>query len=358
MSTEHGANLFDISNSLHLDKSKIMDFSSNINPFGASKKAKQAVIDNINMVSIYPDPDYKKLKKSLSEYCGCNSQNILLGEGATELITSCIKMIAPKNTLLLSPAYSEYEKCLKKIGSHIEKFFYTKEKNFIINPSELIKKINESKPDLVIICNPNNPTGSAFTRKEIKEILDATDTFFMVDETYVEFCDYDTYSSTPLTDIHPNLFVIRGTSKFFSVPGIRLGYGITTSSHVFEGILNETNLWNINIFATLMGEIMFKDKEYIEMCRSNIKREFEYLQNELSSLPFLKVYNSNSNFMLCEILSPNLTARSLYDYLYPFGIIIRNATSFDGLETKFFRVCVLTPEANRLLIKKLKEISY
>ncbi|MGL5348348.1 MAG: pyridoxal phosphate-dependent aminotransferase, partial [Peptostreptococcaceae bacterium] len=226
MSTNHGANLYDLSSKYGFSKEEFMDFSSNINPLGTSKLAKQHIIDNIDMVSIYPDPEYINLKKSISSYCKCSEKNIILGSGATELISSFIETINPKCALLLSPAYSEYEKELKKINCNITKYFSLKEKNFKIDVSELIHNINENNYELIIICNPNNPTGFTFSKIEIEKILQSTNAFVMVDETYIEFTDIDTYSSTSLVDNYLNLFVIRGTSKFFSTPGIRLGYGL------------------------------------------------------------------------------------------------------------------------------------
>ena len=116
---------------------------------------------------------------------------------------------------------------------------------------------------MVVICNPNNPTGFAFTQEEIKEILKYCSTYIMLDETYVEFIDTNVFSSTPLIDRFSNLFIIRSTSKFFSAPGIRLGYALTSDKEVLKKMNDNLDLWNINIFASLMGEVMFNDLEYI-----------------------------------------------------------------------------------------------
>ncbi|MCX0405003.1 pyridoxal phosphate-dependent aminotransferase, partial [Clostridium perfringens] len=277
MSINHGANLFDLSNELGINKKDIKDFSSNINPFGASKKAKDAILNNIDMVSIYPDPKYTDLKESISQYCHCKKENIIVGSGATELISSFISVINPKKALLLSPSYSEYESELEKINCEITKFFSKEEDNFKIDVNKLIDSINSSKFDLVIICNPNNPTGFAFSKDEISLLLKNTSSIFMVDETYVEFTEPEIYSSTPLVDIFNNLFVIRGTSKFFSTPGIRLGYGLISNKEIKKSMVEKLDLWNINIFATTMGEIMFKDKEYILSNTSKLKEERDYL---------------------------------------------------------------------------------
>ncbi|MGL4740048.1 MAG: pyridoxal phosphate-dependent aminotransferase [Sarcina sp.] len=355
MNVNHGANIFDLCKLYNINKEDLMDFSSNINPFGSSNKAKKSIIENIEMVSLYPDPMYKELKNSISDYCKCKKENIILGSGATELISSFIKTISPKKALLLSPAYSEYESELNKIGCLTKNFITTKENNFKVNLTEFINTIKAESFDLIIICNPNNPTGFAFTNADIKKILNDTNIYIMIDETYIEFTKQTTFSSANLTDTYSKLFVIRGTSKFFATPGIRLGYGLISDKSIQNEITKNLDLWNINIFATLMGEIMFKDKNYIKSTYEKITKERDYLANELKSLPSIKVFETFGNFILCEILNQDFTARLLYEKLIKHKIIIRDCSSFEGLSGQFFRVCILTHEENMLLIEALKE---
>ncbi|MCI6738248.1 MAG: aminotransferase class I/II-fold pyridoxal phosphate-dependent enzyme [Intestinibacter sp.] len=356
MSVNHGANLYDLSSKYGFSKDEFMDFSSNINPFGTSNKAKEYVINNINMVSMYPDPEYVNLKKSISTYCHCLEENIVLGSGATELISSFIKTIKPNKTLLLSPAYSEYENELNKINSEVVKYFSKEENNFVIDEKELVNSINQGNYDLTIICNPNNPTGFAFSKDQVEYILKNTNCYIMIDETYIEFTETNIYSSTKLVDTYNKLFVIRGTSKFFSTPGIRLGYGLIGDKSVKEDINKNLDLWNINIVASAMGEIMFLDNMFISNTIDAMLRERDYLTKALSSIDDLTVYPSKGNFILCKINSKKFTAKELREKLLPKKIIIRDCNSFDGLSEYYFRVCILKPEENRLLIKNLKAI--
>lgn len=356
MKVNHGANLYDLSSQYGFSKEDIMDFSSNINPFGSSKLAKEYIVNNIDKVSVYPDPEYLELKTSISNYCNCSIDNILLGSGATELISSFIKTINPKKALILSPAYSEYEKELSKIKCNITKYFSKKEYNFTINIDNLIEIINKDNYELIIICNPNNPTGFTFSKNEIEKILNNTNSFVMVDETYIEFTNTSIYSSTSLVDKYDNLFVIRGTSKFFSTPGIRLGYGLISNHKIKYEMNSNLDLWNINIFASMMGEVMFNDNKFIENTYSLMIKEIDYLVNELSKFTDLKIYNSQGNFILCEIKSKSITAKEVREKLIPKRIIIRDCVSFDGLDEYFFRVCILKPEENKLLIDNLINI--
>lgn len=355
MKIEHGANLYELSDELGIGKNEILDFSSNINPYGASQKAKLNVIENIDMVSIYPDPDYKMLKSSISQYCNIDEKNIVLGSGATELISAFIKAVNPKKTLLLSPAYSEYERELLRIGCEVLKVYYEKEKSFKIDIERLIERLKDEKPELLIVCNPNNPTGTSLEKNEIEKILNSYPGAIMVDETYIEFTDIDFYSAVELTEKYENIFVIRGTSKFFSTPGIRLGYGVIGAGELEKKLLKSSNLWNINIFATLMGEVMFRDCDYINKTKIDMKKAMEKLKSDLKMFKQLKIYDTTSNFMLCEILDGKITAPELRSSLMREGIIIRDASKFPGLNEKFFRVCVLKDDENQRLIKALKK---
>lgn len=354
MNINHGANLYELSKNLGFSKSDFIDFSSNINPLGCSNIAKKYVIDNIDMVSIYPDPNYVDLKSSISNYCNCLSQNIILGNGATELISGFINTINPTNALLICPVYSEYEKELNKINCNIDKYFHKVENDFIININDLRSTISINNYDLVIICNPNNPTGFTFSKNDIEILLECSNSFFMIDETYIEFTDIGKFSSTSLVDTYDNLFVIRGTSKFFSTPGIRLGYGLISNTKVKNNINSHLDLWNINIFSSIMGEVMFKDYDFIKNSYELINSERQYLLNELNSIDNLKVYNTNSNFILCEIKSKKLTSSELKNKLLNKRIIIRDCSSFEGLNEYFFRVCILKHDENKLLIDSIK----
>jgi len=356
MNVNHGANLYSLSSKYGFSKEELMDFSSNINPFGTSTLAKDFIINNIDMVSMYPDPSYSDLKKSISSYCNCFENNIILGSGATELISSFIKALQPKNALLLSPAYSEYESELSKINCSITKYYARYENDFNICTLDLIDALKEKDFDLIVICNPNNPTGFTFSSKEIEKLLKSTSAFVMVDETYIEFTDTDVYSSTSLVDNYNNLFVIRGTSKFFSTPGIRLGYGLIGNESIKNKISSQLDLWNVNIIASNMGQIMLTDEEFISQSKEIILKEREYLNLELNKINDLKVYNSQGNFILCQIKSNKITSSMLRERLLEKKIIIRDCSSFDGLDEYFFRICILKPNENRLLIESLNEI--
>lgn len=354
---KHGANLFELAEKYHFNVKDIRDFSSNINPFGASKKALDYVKEHLENVSIYPDSEYIKLKQAISSYSKADTAHIILGEGATGLISKFIQFVNPKHSMVMIPAYSEYKSELNKIeGNAIFSYSLKKENCFQGDTSDLIKKTNEKQADILILCNPNNPTGSIFSQDDISYLMEHTSCYVMIDETYIEFTDKNKYSSAPLTTKYKKLFVVRGTSKFFSTPGIRLGYGLCSDEKVLDFFKSHTDLWNINIIATMMGEKMFTDTDYIAETYQKICTERNYLITELSSFEQLKVYPSYGNFILCEIISDKFDADYLYDKLISDALAIRNCASFETLDKKFFRICTLLPEDNQKLIHSLKNI--
>lgn len=346
---KHGANLFEIAKELNIDKSDIKDFSSNVNPLGISPLAKEYLVEHPEIISTYPDPHYRELKASITEYVKTDVDKIILGLGATELIKDYIEIISPKNALILNPAYSEYENNLKSVGANIFKYNLKKEEGFKFNVRELLEIIKENKIDLFTFPNPNNPTGTALSYDDLRKILE-TGINVLVDECYVEF---ENNSVIPLTDEYKNLFVVRGTSKFFASPGLRLGYGILSDKNVLAQMEDRSYLWSINIVASELGSIMLRDEDYIKKTRDFIKKEKEYFYDKMAEISTLKAYPSDANFILVEIKS-GFTARDLKSYLMKSSLIIRDCESF-GLGKNFFRFCILDEESNRNLIKKIKE---
>ncbi|WP_071026088.1 pyridoxal phosphate-dependent aminotransferase [Peptoniphilus raoultii] len=357
MENFHGANLFELARELDCKTEDIMDFSSNINPLSPSSKALEFLRENLSLIRTYPDPNYKDLKAAISSYAGGNFQNIILGLGSTEVLSNAIEIIRPKKSLLLSPCYSEYEKELKKARSEIFYYPLREKNNFAIDLNLLIDTINKENIDLFVFANPNNPTGSILLKDEIKSILEKTKSFVLTDETYVEFTDMNLYSAGDLTKSYENLLVTRGTSKFFGVPGLRLGYGLTSSKKLLEAFKNREILWQINICADLMGQKMFSDKEYIKKVYEFMKNERERIFEDLSEISSLKLFKSYGNFILVKIKG-DFSAKDLREKLKKSRIIIRDLSNFKGLSEKYFRFCLLDKNSNQIFSQKLKELLY
>jgi threonine-phosphate decarboxylase len=355
----HGGDLDAIEKKFGIPKKEIIDFSGNINPLGFPESVKKALAENLDIVSVYPDKEYTKLRQSIADYTGADYKNIRVGNGSTELISIFIKSVNAKKSVILGPAYSEYEHELLVAGSKFEYFPLEEKNNFIADVDKLIDFL---KPDidLFIMCNPNNPTGTAITVPNIERILEhckKNKTSVMVDETYIEFSDnLKEICAIPLTNKYDNLFVIRGTAKFFAAPGLRLGYGITSSSKFHELILKYQNPWSVNILAEFAGERMFSDKEFMKKSSKLISDERRKALTELGTWKNIKAYDSNSNFILLKLLTDKVDASEIFEKLIYKKMLIRDASSFAFLDETYLRFCIQTPEHNKMLLDELKKI--
>ena len=260
----HGGDLDAIERIYGIPKDEISDFSGNINPLGFPKKAAKKLAENISIVCNYPDKKYQALRDSIGKYTGADPANIVVGNGSTELISTFIRSVNNKKAVIMGPAYSEYENAVKLSGRNYEYFELREDEDFKLNIDRLLTVLNDDT-GLFIACNPNNPTGTAIQTDDMERILihcKAKDISVMVDETYIEFSDsLEKICSIPLAAKYDNLFVIRGISKFFAAPGLRLGYGITSSKKFHELLAENQDPWSVNILASYAGELIFSDEE-------------------------------------------------------------------------------------------------
>ena len=358
----HGSDLEKIEEIYGINKDEIISFSANVNPLGVSPQLRASLSEKINAITTYPDREYTSLRKCIADYCGTEYENVIVGNGSTELISLFIQIEHPKKALVIGPTYSEYEREIA-LGGGTTLYYPLKEKdNFHLDVEEFLTHLNESI-DLLVICNPNNPTSSCITRREMRHILDACkqhDIYVMVDETYVEFADnMDEISAVPLTNYYNNIVILRGTSKFFAAPGLRLGYAITGNRDLIKSINTRKNPWTINSLAVVAGETMFRDTSYIEETKKLISSERSRIYDLLKKHPDFKVYEPSGNFLLVRILRDDLTSQDLFDRAIREKMMIRDCSTFPFLDNKYIRFCFMNPEDNNRLLSCLlgEEIS-
>ncbi|MGB4658701.1 MAG: histidinol-phosphate transaminase, partial [Mobilitalea sp.] len=267
----HGSDLETIERVYGIKKEDIVSFSANVNPLGISPKLKTTLSEQIDAIMSYPDREYTSLRKKISEYVNTDIEHIVVGNGSTELISLFIQIKAPKKALIIGPTYSEYEREVSLGGGNTRYYRLEEENDFALNIQKLSLELT-TDVDLLVICNPNNPTSTSITRSDMRQILDICKIkgiFVMVDETYVEFAEnVDDITSAPLTEYYNNIIILRGISKFYAAPGLRLGYAICGNVDLLKEINQRKNPWTINSLAAIAGEIMFTDEEYIKNTRN------------------------------------------------------------------------------------------
>ena len=351
----HGSDLVKIEQIYGIKNEEITSFSANVNPLGVSPLLRETLANHIDAITTYPDREYTALRKCIASYINTDPENILMGNGSTELISLFIQIQHPKKALIVGPTYSEYEREIALGGGASLYYPLQEEQNFALNITNFIAQLNESI-DLVVICNPNNPTSGAISRRTMRKILDAckqNNIYVMVDETYVEFADnYQEITSIPLTAYYNNIFILRGTSKFFAAPGLRLGYAVTGNRDLLKSIHTRKNPWTINSLAVIAGEIMFQDSSYIAQTRELISQERSRIYQLLSKDSRCKTYPPNANFMLVRLLD-NRTSGELFDCAIREKMMIRDCSTFPFLDNKYIRFCFMQPQMNDRLISCL-----
>ena len=192
--------------------------------------------------------------------------------------------------------------------------------------------------------------------RKILDICKQKGIFVMVDETYVEFTeDVQKITSAPLTNYYNNLIILRGISKFFAAPGLRLGYAICGNQDLIKEMNQRKNPWTINSLAAIAGEIMFTDEDYIKSTRTLIAAERSRICNVLNSCASVKYFPPTANFILVKILKEEVTAADLFEAAIRKGFMIRDCSTFPFLNNKFIRFCFMLPQMNDELLAILME---
>lgn len=356
MIVKHGGNIYEIAKKYGIKEEEIIDFSANINPLGIPQKLKETIISNIDSIENYPDPDYKELISSVARYNQIDEDFVIPGNGATEMIFQIADAIKPKKSLLLAPTFLEYERALRRAGSQIEYYMLKENNDFTIEKETFLDKL-EDKIDCVVICNPNNPTGQIISKKVLLQILmkcKARGINLMLDEAFIEFVDNEEDNSLIeyLAD-YDNLFIIRALTKFFAIPGLRIGYGLMSNLNIKARILDKKEPWTINGFAAISGSVLLGDTEYINRSKKFFKIEKKYMYEELKKIKELQIFKPHANYIFLKLSNGEV---DLKDLLIQKNILIRKCDNYVNLDNSFFRVAIKDRDSNDKLIKALKEV--
>lgn len=378
----HGGNIYKVFREKNIKE--ILDYSSNINPYGIPESLKSRIIENLEILERYPDPDYVELREKLANLNNVNLSDIILGNGATEIIFLFMKVINPKKILIVSPTFGEYERAVKAVGTsrnsidlscsddnknienkeiEIEYFELKESDDFNLNTGNLKNEL-EKKYDLLIICNPNNPTGKFLKLTQTEEILkecNKYDTKLFIDEAFIEFLTDGMKESIINTEENKkNLFVTRAFTKFFAIPGLRLGYGMYFDKELEKKISEKKEPWSVNNIAEIAGLTVLDDTEYIEKTLKWITKEKIYMYEKLNEISGIKVYETEVNFITGKIdeklFLEGLNVKILREKMLEQGILIRDASNFKFLDERFFRLAIKDRASNDRVIEAMKEI--
>lgn len=344
----------EIASEFNLNKDEIIKLGSNENPFGPSTKAIEAIKNECKNINRYPESVLNELQQELANYSGVKQSQIIIGgDGADEIIDVLAKTFINEGDefIVPLPSYMYYEYLLQQYGARPVYAEWNMDENKLDIDSVLNSITDKTK--MIFLCTPNNPTGTLIDKKDIKDIASKNpDVLIVVDEAYFEYAEV---TNKDLINEFDNIFIIRTMSKVMGLAGMRAGYGLACSEiieymHRIKPVFSLTRLSYVAALNTL------RDKDYIETSIEKGIESREYLYNELSKIDSLNVFPSKSNFMLIGIKDTGFTASEFAVELMKKGVIVRDCTSFKGLDEYWIRISICTLEEDKKFIEIVKEV--
>ena len=344
----------EIAEDFNLKKEDIIKLGSNENPWGPSPKAMEAIREEITSINRYPESQLHELVSEIAEYAGVeDSQVIIGGDGADEIIDVLAKTFIDNGDefIVPLPSYMYYEYLLKQYGAKPVYARWNLDENKL--DVESIFDSITPKTKMIFLCSPNNPTGTLIEKEVLMDIASRNpDILIVIDEAYFE---YSEVTNKDLINEYDNIFIIRTMSKVLGLAGMRIGYGLACDE-IIEYMHRIKPVFSLTRFSFVAALNTFRDKTYIE---ESIKKGIEsrqYLYDEVSKIDGLYVFPSKSNFMLIRVKDTGFTASELALELMKRGIIVRDCTSFKGLDEYWIRISICTLEEDEKFIKILKEV--
>jgi threonine-phosphate decarboxylase len=346
----HGGDVYHLARTLGIDLADLLDFSASINPlgfppglYGAAQKALQEIVH-------YPDRRCLALRQDLAAYHHLAPEEILVGNGSTELIYLAARVLEPRRGLIVTPAFSEYEHALSVAG--VPAAFQTTKEAHKFAPHEAFEA---EAGDLVFLAHPASPSGVLLSPElflSLAASLDAAGAYLLLDEAFIDFVENASFKAHLRR--FPRLLILRSFTKFFGIPGMRLGC-LLAAPELVARLAAAQEPWSVNTMVQAMGRACLADGEYIAQTRTLIAQEREFLLEGLTTLPMLTAFPSTVNYLLVKLNRPGATAARLRQQLLRYHLVIRDASNFRGLDERFFRIAVRSRQENKQLLKALEE---
>ncbi|QHB33177.1 threonine-phosphate decarboxylase [Yersinia canariae] len=352
--SEHGGNVLEMALKIGTDAENIIDFSANINPLGMPNSLKTAIVEQLARAEHYPDVEYRQLHSALARAHHCLPENIMAGNGATELIYAVVHYLQPRSALLLTPGFAEYRRALQRVGCQIHDHEMSEAEGY--QPDErLLDVLVQLRPDCLFLATPNNPTGlmpDAALLQAIVRCCHQHHIALIVDEAFLDFLPDEPGLIPQLADF-PRLYVLRSLTKFFAIPGLRLGYLLSGDLAGIRQMKQQREPWTINAFAALAGEIILDDQPYIKATHEWLAQQQHWLYQQLCALPALQVWPGRANYLFLRCLTPEI---NLQQALLQHHVLIRHCANYPGLTRDHYRVAIKSAADNRQLVNALQQV--
>lgn len=356
LSSHHGGDVWLVERALGLRAEGVIDFSSNVNPYGPSPKAIRALLDKIWMIGAYPDDEARALKERLAERYGLRPSNFVVGNGSTEIIYAFSMLVVREGPVGVHiPTFSEYERAVRAYGGRC---LFTRPHVYDQPSIEELVELMDRGAKALFLCNPNNPNGAVMRPNDVEELLCEADkrrVYVLLDEDFVELADEGSARSfANEVERFDRLVVLRSFSKSHGLAGLRVGYAIA-SEELIERLESLRIRWNVSLLAQEAAIAALDDVEHVEAARRLVRQEKPKLVEELRRIGWLKPIYGHANFLLLE-LTERFTSSGLKMELARRGLLVRDCSNFRGLDHRYVRVAVRRPWENEKLVGALKEL--
>lgn len=328
----------------------LLDFSANTNPLGTPKGVLDAICGALPDIHRYPDPYCRRLVQAIAEFEDVPKEYILCGNGAADLIYAYCETVRPSLAVELAPTFSEYALGLKRGGCDVLRYRLNPEMGFELD-TVFLDFLDKTKPEVVFLCNPNNPTGKTIAPVLLEKILvfcKHRNIRLFVDECFLDLSDSGE-SLKPMLAQFPNLFILKAFTKSYGMAGIRLGYCMCSDLELLEQMSQSAQPWNVSSVAQAAGVAALQEHAFLEKTKELIVTERQWLKEKLEDCGF-QVYPSSANYLLF------LADADLHTKLKEKKIAIRNCDNYIGLGSGWYRIAVRLHEENEILIQAIKEV--
>ena len=352
MTVVHGGNIYELSARAGCSPDDILDFSASINPLGPPPGLAQILSGCFHRLASYPDIHNKLLTEAISKFHNIDPEYIAVANGSTELIYWLPRALGVSKALVVLPTFGEYAKAFELQGTRLQKLFSTPENCFQPIVEQLEAALQKDAFEAVLITHPASPSGALLDSGTISWIAENSSKsrrpFFLIDEVFIDFCEQA--SLKRFLERSENLAIIRSFTKFYGVPGLRIGY-LLAPPRIAAQVRSHVPPWSVSTLSQAAGAYCFTQDEYRRKTLDIIAKQRQRLAGELSAIPGLKVFPAQANYLLVRMdrrLPP--ASRLKWDLFERNRILIRDCGSFEGLDDWYFRVAVRLEDQNDRLI--------
>lgn len=356
----HGGDVYAASRELHRSVDHLIDFSASINPLGPSPAVWRAITQARHALDHYPDPECWDLRQTLASCWRRPPDQIVVGNGSSELIHALPRALGFRHLLVIGPTFSEYATAMTRSGGRVTMVLADREKGYAPPLDRALRLMRVSKNnrqgrraiDAVVLCNPNSPTGQACDADAVMQVARAAEQYrlwMIVDETFVEYCERR--SILPRAAALTRVIVLRSLTKFYGLPGLRVGYAIS-QLEVAQQLCRQQPPWSVNAIGQAAAVAALNDTRHAQRSLSFMMRERARFMALLATLPGCVVFPSHANFIFMEV-PVGQHARKVTARLRGEGLLIRDCSAVPGLHSRSIRVAVRTKRDNNRLVKAL-----